>query len=168
VTIHEIGVVDWDERDPDRPAATVALRCSAGTYVRALARDAGEALGTGAYLGALTRTSSGPFRLEAATPLERVRELLGEGRTGELLLPVDVVLEAWPEVRVEAEELAALLRGQVVRARGVALPRPGPDDQVRVVAPDGRLAAMARVEGGRLHPEKVLLEPGAVTHGTGA
>ena len=162
VTFHEIEVVDWDERDPERPAATVELRCSAGTYVRALARDCGEALGTGAYLGALTRTASGPFRREAATSLERVRELLGEGRIGELLLPVDVGLEAWPEVRVEPAELAALIRGQVVRARGVTLPQPGPGDQVRVVSPDGRLAAMARVDGGRLHPEKVLLEPPVV------
>jgi tRNA pseudouridine55 synthase len=165
VTFHEIRVVDWDERDPERPAATVDLRCSAGTYVRALARDCGEALGTGAYLGALARTASGPFRRDQATPLERVRELLGEGRVGELLLPVDVGLEAWPEVRVDAADLASLLRGQVIRARGVSLPRPGPDEQVRIVGPDGRLAAMARVDGGRLRPEKVLLEPEAAERG---
>jgi tRNA pseudouridine55 synthase len=162
VTFHEISVVDWDERDPERPAATVELRCSAGTYVRALARDAGERLGCGAYLGALVRTASGPFRREAAQPLERVRELLGEGRIGELLLPVDTGLDAWPEVRVDPADLASLVRGQVVRARGVSLPPPGPDGQVRVMAPDGRLAAMARVDGGRLHPEKVLIGASAV------
>lgn len=165
VTFHEITLTDWDERDPDRPAATVDLRCSAGTYVRALARDVGAVLGTGAYLGALVRTASGPFRRDAATSLERVRELLGEGRIGELLLPVDVGLDAWPEVRVDAADLVSLLRGQVVRARGTSLPSPGPDGQVRVMAPDGRLAAMARVEAGRLHPEKVLLDP--VAPGTG-
>ncbi len=162
VTFHEIGVVEWDERDPERPAATVDLRCSAGTYVRALARDAGERLGSGAYLGALVRTASGPFRREAAHPLDRVRELLGEGRVAELLLPVDTGLDAWPEVRVEPADLASLVRGQVVRARGVSLPSPGPDGQVRVMAPDGRLAAMARVDGGRLHPEKVLIGASAV------
>lgn len=162
VTFHEIGVVEWDERDAQRPAATVDLRCSAGTYVRALARDAGEALGTGAYLGALVRTASGPFRRDAAHPLDVVRERLAEGRIGELLLPVDTGLEAWPSIEVGHADLTSLLRGQVVRARGVTLPPPGPADQVRVLAPDGRLAAMARVEGGRLHPEKVLLDPGAV------
>jgi tRNA pseudouridine55 synthase len=162
VTFHEIGVVDWDERDPERPAATVDLRCSAGTYVRALARDAGDALGTGAYLGALVRTASGPFHREMARPLERVRELLSDGKVDQLLLPVDTGLDAWPAVRVDQADLASLVRGQVVRARGVTLPPPGPDDQVRVLAPDGRLAAMARVSGGRLHPEKVLLDPGAV------
>jgi tRNA pseudouridine55 synthase len=162
VTFHEISVVEWDERDPERPAATVDLRCSAGTYVRALARDAGERLGIGAYLGALVRTASGPFRREAAHPLDRVRELLGEGRVAELLLPVDTGLDAWPEVRVDPGDLASLVRGQVVRARGVSLPSPGPDGQVRVMAPDGRLAAMARVDGGRLHPEKVLIGASAV------
>jgi tRNA pseudouridine55 synthase len=160
VTFHEIRVVDWDVQDPERPAATVELRCTAGTYVRALARDAGEALGTGAYLGALVRTASGPFRRDAAQPLERVREVLAAGRVGELLLPVDTGLEAWPAVRVDPADLVSLVRGQVVRARGVSLPPPGPDGQVRVVTPDGRLAAMARVDAGRLHPEKVLLDPG--------
>jgi hypothetical protein len=50
----------------------------------------------------------------------------------------------------------------------VTLPEPGPGDQVRVVAPDGRLAAMARVDGGRLHPEKVLLEPDTIAAVGGA
>lgn len=168
VTFHEISVVEWDEHDAERPAATVDLRCSAGTYVRALARDAGEALGTGAYLGALVRTASGPFRRDAAHPLDVVRERLVQGRVGELLLPVDTGLDAWPVVQVAPADLASLLRGQVVRACGVSLPAPGPADQVRVLAPDGRLAAMARIEGGRLHPEKVLLDPGMVGTTEGA
>ncbi|MET0772877.1 MAG: tRNA pseudouridine(55) synthase TruB [Candidatus Limnocylindrales bacterium] len=168
VTFHEIRLVEWDERDPERPAATVDLRCSAGTYVRSLARDAGDHLGTGAYLGALVRTSSGPFRRDEAHPLDRVRELLGEGRIGELLLPVDTGLDAWPAVHVDPTDLASLVRGQVVRARGVSLPAPGPDGQVRVMAPDGRLAAMARLDGGRLHPEKVLIGPTAVAATGGA
>jgi tRNA pseudouridine55 synthase len=161
VTIHQIEVVGWDTSDAERPAATVELRCSAGTYVRAIARDAGAALGTGAYLGALVRTASGPFRREASHPLDAVREALSSGRAGELLLPADAGLDAYPEVRVDAEGLAGLSRCQVVRLRGVTLPAPGPADLVRIVAPDGRLAAMARIDGGRLHPEKVFVEPPA-------
>ncbi len=161
VTFHEIAVVGWDDRDPDRPAATVDLRCSAGTYVRALARDAGDALGTGAYLGALVRTASGPFRREMAQPLERVREMLSEGKVGELLLPVDTGLDAWPQVTLEAIDLQSLLRGQVVRARGVELPEAGPGGLVRVTGSAGQVVAMARIDGGRLHPEKVLAGPEA-------
>ena len=82
----------WDDSDPDRPIAIVDVRCSAGTYVRALARDLGEAVGSAAYLGALVRTASGPFTIDGATPLDddpgRGR---GRARTrlARLLLPVD-------------------------------------------------------------------------------
>jgi tRNA pseudouridine55 synthase len=114
------------------------------------------------------RTASGPFRRDAAHPLDLVRERLSEGRIEELLLPVDTGLDAWPEVRVAPADLASLLRGQVVRARGSSLPPPGPGDQVRVVAPDGRLAAMARVDGGRLRPEKVLLDAAEIGVAEGA
>ena len=49
--------------DGSRPAATLRIRCSRGTYIRSLARDLGLALGSGAYLTALRRTASGDFRL---------------------------------------------------------------------------------------------------------
>jgi tRNA pseudouridine55 synthase len=49
--------------DGTRPAATLRIRCSRGTYIRSLARDLGLALGSGAYLTALRRTASGSFRL---------------------------------------------------------------------------------------------------------
>ena len=65
VTIHALDLLSWDGTDPERPVAVVDVVCSAGTYVRALARDLGERLGSAAYLGALTRTASGPFTLEA-------------------------------------------------------------------------------------------------------
>jgi len=159
VTIHELTLTGWDVADADRPAATLEVRCSAGTYVRALARDMGAALGSGAYLGALTRTASGPFRLAAARPLEAVREALANGRTRDLLLPSDTGLDAYPRVAPPADELAALARGQVVRHRGESLPEPGPGGLVRVIDGAGRVAAMARVDAGRLHPEKVFVLP---------
>ena len=61
-------MTDWDDVATRRGRSRrVEVRCSAGTYIRALARDLGETLGSGAYLGALTRTASGPFRLEQAS-----------------------------------------------------------------------------------------------------
>ncbi len=159
VTIHELTLGAWDVSDPERPAATIEMRCSAGTYVRALARDLGAALGSGAYLGALTRTASGPFRLEDAHPLDRVREALATGRATDLLLPSDTGLDAYPRIAPAPDELQALARGQVVRHRGEPLPEPGPGGLVRVVDGAGRVAAMARVDAGRLHPEKVFVLP---------
>jgi tRNA pseudouridine55 synthase len=159
VHIHDIVLREWDESDPERPAATVDIRCSAGTYIRAIARDLGARLQTGAYLGALTRTASGPFRLEDATELDEVREALASGRASELLLPPDIGLEAYPAVTLDRVELGALSRGQIVRHRGSPLPPPGPAGLFRVLDGGGQLAAMARLDAGRLRPEKVFVTP---------
>ena len=71
VTLHELTLIDWDGTDPERPIAIVDVTCSAGTYVRAIARDLGEAVGSAAYLGALSRTASGPFELDERRPARR-------------------------------------------------------------------------------------------------
>ena len=80
VTIHSLELVEWDGSEPDRPTAVVEVECGAGTYIRSLARDLGERLGCGAYLGALTRTRSGPFRLEAARDLDVERNAAAKSR----------------------------------------------------------------------------------------
>ena len=60
------------------PRADVRIACSKGTYIRAFARDLGEALGTGAHLSGLVRTKTGAFRLEDALSLETALSLLAE------------------------------------------------------------------------------------------
>ena len=149
------------------------MRCSAGTYVRALARDLGERLGCGAYLGALTRTASGPFRLEAAHPLELVRSELASGRVEALLLPMDAGLDSIPTVHVTARDRESLERGQIIRLEATPGDAPAtedgpsdgqplrPADLVRVVDEAGRLVAMAHVRTGRLYPDKVFVTPEA-------
>ena len=64
IVLHEVGLLEW--RPPD---AVVDVRCSKGTYIRALARDLGQALGAPAHLGALRRTAAGPWTLDDAVPL---------------------------------------------------------------------------------------------------
>ena len=157
VEILRLELVDWHD-DPERPTGTLEIRCAAGTYVRALARDLGEALGCGAYLAALTRVASGPFRLEDAHDLDEVRAAFRDGGLGRLLLPPDTGLDLFPRVTLPPPDLAALARGQVVRSRGRA-EETGRDGRVRVVDEHGRLAAMARLVGDRLHPEKVFASP---------
>ena len=120
VTIHALDLVSWDDTDPDRPIAVIDVSCSAGTYIRALARDLGEGLGSAAYLGALTRTASGPFTLDGATPLDEIRAAAAESPTGllPLLRPLDTGLEAFPVVTLTADEVAAVARGQYIRPAG--------------------------------------------------
>ncbi len=58
------------------PRAVIRMACSKGTYVRAFARDLGEALGTGAHLDSLQRSASGSFRVENALTVEQTIEIL--------------------------------------------------------------------------------------------
>ena len=153
VTIHRFDLVEWHDSDPARPVATAQVRCSAGTYIRALARDLGERLGSGAYLGALTRTASGPFTLDQAKPVEEVRAALVEGRVMDLLLPMDVGLDEYPVLQVADAELKSLARGQELRNRSDAPER----GLVRVKDDSGLLVAMAVSDGQTIKPEKVFV-----------
>lgn len=176
VTITSLELISWVAADPERPTAVLEIACTAGTYVRALARDLGERLGCGAYLVALVRTRSGAFELAAAHPLDDVRLALADGAAGRVLLPPDTGLEALPAITLPAEEMAALARGQVVRPRGevatdvaARAPLVSHGTPWRILGPGGRLAAIARLEGGRLHPEKVFVtvEPTGSTDAAG-
>jgi tRNA pseudouridine55 synthase len=159
VEIDRLDLLSWNDVDPDRPIAEMEIDCSAGTYIRALARDLGAALGCGAYLGALTRTASGPFRLEDAVPLDEIRSAAAEGPAGlrALLRPIDFGLDRFPVVEIPESDVPAIARGQLVRP-----PRPlpdGDDARYRLADPAGRLIAVAAMRNGRLAPDKVFIEP---------
>lgn len=161
VTIHELALVAWDDADPARPIVILDVVCSAGTYIRSLARDLGEGLGSAAYLGALRRTAAGPFLAEAAISLDRIREAAADGPDGivPLLLPVDAGLERFPDVDLTLDEMVAVARGQFVRPAAGFL---AGSERYRLRAPDGSLAAIATEAGtGRLAPDKVLVTPAA-------
>jgi tRNA pseudouridine55 synthase len=133
------------------------VRCSSGTYVRALARDLGESLGVGAHLTALRRTAVGPFRVEQAVTVDA----LGDERTGQALLTPEAALAAAgvPTVEVEPRSAARLAQGQAV-AGAEGLPAAG--GLVAVVDASG-LVAIAECREGVLMPRKVFR--GAVTSG---
>jgi tRNA pseudouridine55 synthase len=156
VEIRRLDVVDWDDRDPARPVAVVEVECSAGTYVRALARDLGAALGSGAYLGALVRTRSGPFTIERAVGLEALRAAAAEGpeSVARLLLRPDAGLEAMPAVTLTDSEIADAGRGRYVRPAG-GLGGAGEGQPIRLLDAAGRLVGIARREAHRLAPEKM-------------
>lgn len=162
VTFHALTLVAWDDTDSGHPAAVVDVACSAGTYVRALARDLGAAVGSAAYLGALRRTASGPFGLADASPLDAVRAAAADGRLADLLRPVGSGLDDLPVVTVEASELRAVAHGgwtAPLDRLGAEAAAVVPGTAVRLLAPGGSLAAIARVApAGRLVADKVLLD----------
>jgi tRNA pseudouridine55 synthase len=158
VEIDRIELLDWDASDPERPIAVVEVDCSAGTYIRAIARDLGAALATGAYLGALTRNASGPFQLTEAVPLDAVRAAVEEGPAAlaKLLKPIDSGLRL-AAISLTEDELKAVVRGQFIRPTAGASGPPS-DDPVRLLSPTGELVGFGRWDGTRVMPDKVLVD----------
>ncbi|MET0555016.1 MAG: tRNA pseudouridine(55) synthase TruB [Vicinamibacteria bacterium] len=131
VTVHAIDLV---ARAGD--ALEIEVRCAAGTYVRALARDLGAMLGTGAHLTELRRARSGGFGLEAAVPLDRVGDAAS-------LRPLDALLPEWPSVRVGARGAEAIGFGRPLTRELTDAPWPEDATHVRVLAEEGTLLAIA-------------------------
>jgi tRNA pseudouridine55 synthase len=136
VTVHAIELVDWAP-----PRVTFRATVSAGTYVRALARDLGEALGCGAHLVALRREAIGALRVEEAV----APEAMGPG----VLRPARLAVAHLPAVELDRAGCEAVGHGRAIPG-GAALA-----GHVALLA-RGELAAVARAEGGMLRPEVVL------------
>ena len=119
------GVLDLD----------VSLDCSSGTYVRAIARDLGAALGVGGHLTALRRTRVGPYALDRARTLDELAEAF------DVVPLADVVAATFPRRDVDAAAATDLSHGRRLPARGDG---PGP---VGVFGPDGRLLALVEETG---------------------
>ncbi len=115
----------------------VTVVCSSGTYVRALARDVGAALGVGGHLTALRRTRVGPFGLDAARTLDE----LAADTDGAVVGLNAAVAAAFPRRELSPEEAVELSHG-----RKLALT--GSDMVVGAFAPDGRCTALVQDAGG--------------------
>lgn len=115
----------------------VDVACSSGTYIRALARDLGEALGVGGHLTALRRTAVGPFSIEQATELALLEE---EPK----FMPLDEALPlCFPVLEVTAQEGADLAMGKWLEPRGLK-------GTFAAVDPEGRAVALVKEQGKRL------------------
>ena len=129
VTIHSLAVLDQrvvgDHLDVD-----ISVRCSSGTYIRAIARDVGAALGVGGHLTALRRTAVGPFDLSLAHTLDELADDF-------TLLPIAQAARAsFASVDLDEEQAAHVRFG---RSLDLALEGPGPH---ALFAPDGEFLAL--------------------------
>jgi tRNA pseudouridine(55) synthase len=140
VTVHRLDVHRIARPTPDLVDVDVTVVCSAGTYIRAIARDAGIALGVGGHLTALRRTSSGPFRVADAGHVEDVAAALAAGGGPGVLGLTDAATAVFPRRDLSAAEATALGYGQRIPATGTPEP-------VAAVAPDGRLVALVEDAG---------------------
>ena len=108
VTIHELILESM--ASPDQ--ATFLVTCGTGTYVRSLARDLAQALGTVGYVSSLRRTFVGKFQEKDTILLEKLRELSHKSTIDQGILPLGAVLDDIPAVPVTAEDADLIRQGQ--------------------------------------------------------
>mgnify|MGYP001254995231 FL=1 len=150
VTVRELRLLRLDDAELE-----CELRCSKGTYVRALAADLGEALGCGAHVVALRRTAVEPYDATRMVTLETLRERA----TGDLavldalLLPPDSAVARWPAVRVGGDAAFYLRQGQPV-----LVPRAPTQGWVRLYQDDEQFLGIGEIlDDGRVTPRRLLL-----------
>lgn len=158
-----------DERAPDVAAldADVRVVVSSGTYVRALARDAGAALGVGGSLTALRRTRVATFHQDAAVALDRLVE---DGAGPHLLTMADAARRVFPVAEADAVLARRLALGQRLAPGSLDLPEVGgvsgdggdgadARGPVAVVGPGDQLVALVEERAGAVRPLLVLIDP---------
>lgn len=140
VTVSEFVVLDTREIDGYLDV-DVRVQCSSGTYIRALARDLGFALGVGGHLTALRRTRIGPFAVSDAAPLD---DLVVADR---MLVPAAVAAALFDTLELDAGQTTDLTHG-----KRLALPESADASPVAAIGPDGRLIGLLEIAGGRGKP----------------
>ena len=167
VTVYEFAVGEvrpcGDYLDVD-----ARVRCSSGTYIRALARDLGAALGTGGHLTALRRTAVGPYRLQQAHTVEDLSERMH-------LTPLPAAAAAaFPRLDLTADDARRLAHGVRIPVPSIAPTESAapvaafapdstapttPQTPIAAFAPDGTLVALVAEESGRLRSLAVFADP---------
>jgi tRNA pseudouridine55 synthase len=129
----------------------VSVACSSGTYIRALARDLGAALGVGGHLTALRRTEVGPYTLDQAHRLDDLSAGVDQGHEVPILPIADAAAAAFRRYDVDADEARAVAHGGFLSARGLGA---GP---IAVFGPDGVFLALVEEHGSRAKPLAVFV-----------
>ncbi len=143
VTVYSLDIIDL--RVGDFPEADVRVVCSKGTYVRSLARDAGEKTGSGACVAALRREVSGAFTLADAHSLDELHQHAGSGRLDDDLLPLEAALGDMPRATLHDEWVERVSHGVkpgLVDAGPPTRP-PAVGEPLALMSPAGRLVAIA-------------------------
>jgi tRNA pseudouridine55 synthase len=147
VEVKELEISSWDGS-----RALFKSWVSSGTYLRSLAHDLGQKLGTGAHLAELERTSVREFTIDEAHTLEALEEAMASGSADELFLHPRLVLPEFPAVSAPPESAAKIRHGGAVN-----LPEFSKAPTVRVFSGQRELLAIARRVAGTLFQPKVVL-----------
>jgi tRNA pseudouridine55 synthase len=149
VTVLRFEAIGFRRPAPDLLEVDVEVECSSGTYVRALARDLGVALGVGGHLTALRRTRVGPFTLAQARTLDELAQL-----DDPVTMPLAAAVRAALPVRqITAAEARELSFGRTVHAAGIG-------GTYGAFDPDGAVVALVAERGGDARPVLVFTAAG--------
>lgn len=151
VDIYRITVLQWRS-----PVLAIEVECGRGVYIRSLANDIGEKLGSGAYLHSLLRTQSGRFFLEDSLDLEDLQDAVDLGYWDKVAYAPDEVLVSWEAVVLSDKTIIPIKQGRDWSPRTGAIPLSA--GRLRAYSVDGEFAAVLSRVGGEdtWHPSKVF------------
>lgn len=131
IQVYSLELLEWAP-----PEVVIDAYCSSGTYVRSLANDLGNALGTGAHLIGLRRTKSGRFTLREAVPLRKLKESFDAGDWYKHLIPAADALGDWPMVELDGNQVDLVRHGHRIPAET------GSQGWARAISQQGDLVAL--------------------------
>ena len=148
IRIDALTLIGEDAGDP-----VLDVRCSKGTYIRALCDDIGAALGCGGCMSALRRTEAGEFTVDAAHTIDEVIAAANAGEAERLLLPIDTLFSAQSAWRADAAAERRIRCGNDVKAAGLA------DGEYRVYSAEtGEFLMLGRAQSGVMKTIKSFFE----------
>ncbi len=140
----EVTIYSIDLKAVTGSEARVIVHCSAGTYLRSIAHELGNLLGTGAILKQLERIRSGDFTLEQARTIEQLQALAAQGRLEEALVPAAELLPEFPAEFVDAATAGFIRQGRDFRVSPFRVR--GEAKYVKAVSPEGELIAIGEAK----------------------
>lgn len=165
INVYNLEVLEWAP-----PEAVLDVYCSSGTYVRSLANDLGEDLGTGAYLIGLRRTKSGRFTLRDAVPLRQLQDAFLAGEWYHHLIPAAEALGDWPGIELDSDQVEKVRHGHRIPADESAAELVNPANHphmeeenlglIRAITEQGDLVAILQMipEDQEWQPKKVFFQ----------
>ena len=151
VTVHEIELLAI-ERGEGWLNLRLDIRCGPGTYIRAIARDLGERLGSGGHLHALRRTEAAGLKAAVGRSPEELEAMAGDGRLGDALIPVATLLPL-PHVVLDADGGSRFAHGSAVEVAST-------EEGRRAVFVAGELLGIGTLRHGMLQPDTVIAPQG--------
>lgn len=146
ITVSSIEIIGREGGD-----YLLKITCSKGTYVRTLCNDIGASLGCGACMSSLRRISAGAFSVESAHSIDEVENAANEGQLVDIMLPVDTLFSALPELKVTESTANRLKTGNIIKISAA-------DGDYRVYSDSAEFLLVGKAENGKLKTIKSFFE----------